>query len=80
MSLHPSILAKAHAELDAIIGSDRLPTLDDRPNLPYIEAIMTECLRYGVAVPSNFPHVATEDNIYNGYFIPKGAMVIVNHW
>ena len=80
MSLHPDILAKAHAELDAVIGPDRLPTLEDRPDLPYVEALMTECLRYGPPVPNGFPHVATSDNIYEGYLIKKGTMIMPNLW
>jgi cytochrome P450 len=80
MSRHPSVLAKAHLELDTVIGPDRLPTLDDRPNLPYIEAILTECLRFGVAVPNGFPHYTTEDDVYDGYLISKGTIVLPNLW
>jgi hypothetical protein len=48
MSLHPEILAKAQEELDTVVGRKRLPTLEDRPNLPYIEAILTEVARCGL--------------------------------
>jgi cytochrome P450 len=80
MSLHPSILAKAHFELDTVIGPNRLPTLDDRPNLAYVEAILTECMRYGPPTPGGVPHAATQDDVYNGYFIKKGTIVIPNFW
>jgi hypothetical protein len=80
MSLHPLVLANAHAELDAVIGPDRVPTLDDRPNLPYVEAIMTEVMRYGPPVPGGIPHKTTEDDVYNGYRIAKGTMVMPNLW
>ncbi|THH06929.1 hypothetical protein EW146_g9466 [Bondarzewia mesenterica] len=36
---------KAQAELDAVIGTDRLPTLADRAHLPYFEALFTEIFR-----------------------------------
>lgn len=51
MILHPEIQAKAHAELDSVIGRDRLPTLKDKSSLPYIRSIMTEVFRWQPAVP-----------------------------
>ena len=46
MTLHPEVMRRAQAELDAVIGRERIPTLADRPNLPYIEAIVKETLRW----------------------------------
>jgi cytochrome P450 len=46
MVLHPDVLAKAQAEVDRIMGSNRLPDLSDRDTLPYLDAIITETLRY----------------------------------
>jgi cytochrome P450 len=51
MVLHPEILAKAQKEIDSIVGSDRLPTFNDRPFLPYIDCIFSECLRWAAPVP-----------------------------
>ena len=47
--LHPEVQGKAQAELDRIIGKDRLPTHDDEPDLPYITAVYRETLRYIVS-------------------------------
>jgi cytochrome P450 len=80
LSYHPDVLAKAHAELDAVVGLDRLPILEDRPNLPYIEAVMTETMRFGPPLPNGFPHETSEDDVYEGYFIRKGTMVLPNIW
>ena len=44
-------MKKAQNEIDRVIGSDRLPTFDDRPNLPFIDAIVKETLRWGTVVP-----------------------------
>jgi Cytochrome P450 len=49
MVLSPGVQLKAQNELDSIIGFDRLPTLEDRPSLPYIERVMQETLRYALA-------------------------------
>ena len=51
MANYPEVQAKAQAELDAVIGSDRLPDFDDRSNLPYINAIISELLRWQPVVP-----------------------------
>ena len=40
MILYPEAKKKAQAELDAVIGKDRLPVLGDRPELPYVTAFL----------------------------------------
>lgn len=42
----PVIQARAQAEMDSIIGKDRLPTFDDREKLLYMQCIITESIRY----------------------------------
>ncbi|KAF8992778.1 cytochrome P450 [Cyathus striatus] len=80
MVLFPSVQAKAQAEIGAVIGSERLPTLEDRMNLPYVEALYWEVLRFYPFVPLSIPHVVREDDVHNGYFIPKGTTIIPNIW
>lgn len=43
--LFPQVQAKAQEELDRVVGRDRLPLWDDRPNLPYIRGVVEETLR-----------------------------------
>ncbi|KAN0137801.1 Cytochrome P450 [Lactarius tabidus] len=76
--LFPGVQERAQAELDSVISRDRLPTYDDKPRLPYIEAMSEELLRWHIVAPLGVPHAPLEDDIYKGHFIPKGAMVIVN--
>ena len=45
MVLHPDVYAKAQEEVDRVVGKSRLPTLADRPELPYIESILKETYR-----------------------------------
>lgn len=83
--LHPEIQERAHADLDSVIGlpsspSFRLPTFDDRPSLPYIDALLTEVLRWMPAAPTGVPHATLEEDEYRGWRIPKGAIVIPNAW
>lgn len=51
MQLHSEVAAKARKEIDSVVGTGRLPTLSDRPSLPYVNAVMSECLRWGAPVP-----------------------------
>lgn len=41
MTLYPDVQRKAQAELDLVVGSERLPTFADRDRLPYINAIVS---------------------------------------
>ncbi|KAF9456730.1 cytochrome P450 [Collybia nuda] len=78
MMLYPECQAKAQAEIDAVIGSGRLPDFDDRQLLPYLECVVQETLRWNNVVPIGVPHRSLEDDVYKGMFIPKGSVVIAN--
>lgn len=78
---HPETLHAAHAELDAVIGSAQTPTFEDEVRLPYICALVKEVLRWRpVAVLGGTPHASTEDDRYEGYYIPAGTTVLGNSW
>jgi len=80
MTLHPEVLRQAQAEIDSVVGADRLPQLSDRSRLPYLDAVIKETLRWNVAAPLSLPRATGEDDEYNGYFIPKGAVIFPNVW
>ncbi|KAI0712492.1 cytochrome P450 [Earliella scabrosa] len=80
MSLHPDVRKRAQAELHRVVGPNRLPDHADRNDLPYINAIIKECLRWQNAVPLCIPHSVIEDDEYEGYFIPAGTVVFPNVW
>ncbi|KAG1874758.1 cytochrome P450 [Suillus subalutaceus] len=80
MTLFPDVQKKAQAEIDAVVGPDRLPSLADRASLPYIEALAKEVLRWNVVTPIGLPHRVTEDDVHDGYYIPKGSIIIPNLW
>ncbi|KAG2104686.1 cytochrome P450 [Suillus discolor] len=80
MTLFPDVQKKAQAEIDAVVGPDRLPSFADRDSLPYTEALAKEVLRWNVILSSGFPHCVAEDDIHNGYYIPKGSLVLPNIW
>ncbi|KIJ09364.1 hypothetical protein PAXINDRAFT_17543 [Paxillus involutus ATCC 200175] len=80
MVQHPEVLKQAQAEVDAVVGPNRLPVYEDRESLPYCDAIFSETLRWGVPAPFTLPHRLMEDDIYDGIFIPKGSTVFGNIW
>ncbi|KAG6333949.1 hypothetical protein ID866_5146 [Astraeus odoratus] len=51
MLLYPEVQARIHAELDTIIGKGALPTFEDRPRLPYLQAVLYEAMRWHPVVP-----------------------------
>lgn len=52
MCLYPEVQQAAQAELDAVVGQDRLPVVADRAALPYVNALMKEVLRWGPVAPT----------------------------
>ena len=51
MALHPEVQRKAQKQLDNVIGTDRLPNLDDVTALPYVETIVKELFRWHPVTP-----------------------------
>jgi len=80
MALYPEVQKKAQAEIDAVVGPDRFPGFEDRPSLPYINAVIKESMRWNLVTPLAFPHMATNDDEYDGYYIPKGTIIFGNGW
>ncbi|EJD00109.1 cytochrome P450 [Fomitiporia mediterranea MF3/22] len=78
--LDPVIQARAQAELDTVIGKNRLPDFTDRESLPYIQCIIMEAFRWGATTPVGVPHCLTQDDEYNGYFLPEGSTIVANAW
>uniref|UniRef100_A0A0W0FIV6 Putative cytochrome P450 n=1 Tax=Moniliophthora roreri TaxID=221103 RepID=A0A0W0FIV6_MONRR len=80
MAMNPEILRKGQAAIDSVTGGKRLPTFADRDDLPYVEAIAKEVLRWNPVGPIGSPHATSQDDVYNGWMIPKGSIVIGNTW
>ncbi|KAK7015191.1 hypothetical protein VNI00_019160 [Paramarasmius palmivorus] len=78
--LFPEVQAKAQAEIEAVVGNDRLPSFQDQKSLPYIDALVKELYRWLPIVPLAVPHRAMQDSVFQGYFIPKDTNVIANVW
>lgn len=77
---YPEIQRRAQQDLDRVVGRDRLPSMEDEADLPYIRAIVKEVERCHNPFWLGTPHVASENFTYNGKFIPKDTVVVLNTW
>ncbi|GJJ12689.1 hypothetical protein Clacol_006933 [Clathrus columnatus] len=75
MAVYPDIQSKAQAQIDNIVGRERLPNLEDFERLPYVQALKLKANQ-----ATGFPHASSQDDYYEGYLIPKGTDIIVNVW
>ncbi|KAI9572270.1 cytochrome P450 [Boletus coccyginus] len=80
MVLYPDAQRRAMAEIDEVVAMDRLPDFEDRSSLPYVEAVLREVWRWRPITPLGVPHATTQPDVYRGYYIPKGTMVLLNIW
>ncbi|KAI7510220.1 putative cytochrome P450 [Hortaea werneckii] len=84
MRLYPSVQRKAQAELDNVLGPNptRLPTTADRPNLPYLNAVVEEAQRWHPIAPMGLPHTTSTDLRVGkeGYHIPAGSIILPGIW
>ncbi|OOF95350.1 hypothetical protein ASPCADRAFT_207823 [Aspergillus carbonarius ITEM 5010] len=80
MALYPDVQRKAQEEIDRVVGTGRLPGYADRDNLPYIDAMVKEALRWHSVLPMGVAHASMEEDMCGGYFIPKGSQILPNQW
>ncbi|OBZ71184.1 O-methylsterigmatocystin oxidoreductase [Grifola frondosa] len=79
MVLHPDVQRRAQAEIDQVVGSDRLPRYSDQSNLPYTNAVLTEIIRLFIPIPI-IARVPAQDDVHNGCYISKDTLIVINLW
>ncbi|TVY30728.1 Cytochrome P450 monooxygenase [Lachnellula hyalina] len=80
MMMFPEVQKTAQAQIDQVVGPDRLPTLDDIENLRYIQACVKETIRWMPTLIIGLPHSNIQDDEYEGYKIPNGSTIVPNNW
>ncbi|KIJ30668.1 hypothetical protein M422DRAFT_186824, partial [Sphaerobolus stellatus SS14] len=80
MVLFPEAQKKAQQELDDVLYGSRLPEFEDKDQLLYTVAVYKEILRWHPLLPTAIAHATTQDDIIDGYFIPRGSIVFGNAW
>lgn len=78
--LNPEAQRKGQAEVDGVLNQERLPTFDDEESMPYVTAIVKEVLRWKNVTPIAIPHLLEVDDVYRGYRLPAGSVVVPNTW
>lgn len=80
MIIFPDAQRKAQEEIDRAVGNDRLPSFEDRHNLPFVSGVVKEAWRWNPVGPMGLAHRADEDIEYDKYLIPKGAYLLPSLW
>lgn len=75
---YPEVTAKAQEEIERVIGRHRVPSMQDRSNMPYMDALVHEIQRFIDLVPLSLPHAVTRDIKFRNYIIPKGTTIITS--
>ncbi|XP_049620347.1 cytochrome P450 2C21-like [Suncus etruscus] len=78
MLKYPEFTAKAQEEIVRVIGRHKSPSMQDRSNMPYMDALIHEIQRYTDIVPNNLPHAVTQDINFRQYLIPKGTTIFTS--
>ncbi|KAI1370438.1 putative cytochrome P450 [Hypoxylon crocopeplum] len=80
MVTHPDVQRRAQEEIELVVGTHRLPNLEDMESLPYIRGCVKETLRWMPTTALLVPHSPLKDDVYQNYIIPAGASVVLNVW
>ncbi|CAL5427000.1 unnamed protein product [Camellia sinensis] len=74
----PETLKRAMAELDRVVGKERLVQESDISQLNYVKSCVKEAFRLHPIAPFNVPHVSISDTTVGNFFIPKGSHVLLS--
>ncbi|XP_038063977.1 cytochrome P450 2J6-like [Patiria miniata] len=80
MMMFPEIQHRVQAEIDAVVGRNRLPRMADKRDLNFTQAVIWEVQRLACIAPLGIPHTAASDTHIHGFTIPKGAILVPNLW
>lgn len=76
--LYPEWQQKVHEELDSVLGRGHLPTREEIRNLSIFNAVWKEAFRLNPPAPIGVPHVGMKEDVWRGYYFPKGTIVHCN--
>ena len=77
---YPKYQEEIYNDIVSIVGENRYPCLNDRNSLDLVKAFLNESLRFSSLLPLGIPHKTMSKTTLKGLDIPKGAVVMINHW
>ncbi|KAF7333187.1 Cytochrome P450 [Mycena venus] len=85
MTVYPDAQAAAQREIDRVVGNERLPDISDRSQLPYVDALCKEVIRWHVVVPlavrrTSENYTYYRDGELDPLLIPRNSLIIANIW
>ncbi|KAJ7764870.1 cytochrome P450 [Mycena metata] len=80
MALHPEAQHKAQAEIDRVVGHNKIPRIDDASRLPYVGALIKEVMRWHPVLPLSIARRTAEADQYRGFDVPRDTIIIPNVW
>eukprot|EP00057_Strongylocentrotus_purpuratus_P030622 XP_782220.1 PREDICTED: cytochrome P450 2C15 [Strongylocentrotus purpuratus] len=78
MAAKPDVQEKVISEIDLVVGRERAPCMEDRKDMPYTDATLTEVLRFRPVAPLGVPHVTAKDVEIGEYTIPRDTEIMIN--
>ncbi|KAG7085604.1 hypothetical protein E1B28_003155 [Marasmius oreades] len=80
MLANPDAQRRAQSEIDSVVALGELPQFSDQHALPFVSAIVKEVLRWKPVTPLGIPHASVAEDVYRGYTIPSGSLMVPNIW
>lgn len=80
MLRYPEVQKTAQEELDTVLGKNQLPDFADEDSLPYCGALVKELYRWRPVAPLAIPRGTDTEDVYKGYRIPAGSVILPNVW
>ncbi|XP_034386036.1 cytochrome P450 2J1-like [Cyclopterus lumpus] len=73
---YPHIQAAVQAEIDSVVGSSKQPSMSDKEQMPYTDAVLHEIQRMANILPLNLVHMAGRDTTLGEFTFPKGTIIM----
>ena len=80
LARRPDVQDKAYKAIQEASGGDGWGIIEQENAVPYITALVKECLRYFSVLRLSLPRTTWRDIEYEGVHIPKGTTVWLNAW